>query len=131
MSKNLISSIPVLHVSDSEKAEAFYCQQLGFSKGWEYKPHSPSPDPAYIGLQREGVWLHISSFSGDGVPETVVLIEVNDVDSLFMEFSAKGVAIELAPYDQSWGSREMYLSDLDHNHLRFQQATKGRWWCSF
>jgi uncharacterized glyoxalase superfamily protein PhnB len=125
MTKNLIASIPVLRVSDADRAEAFYCQQLGFIKVWEYKPGSPSPNPAYIGLQREGVWLHLSSFSGDGVFGNVVLIQVHDVDVLFAEFSAKGMEIDLAPYDQSWGSREMYLSDPDHNHLRFQQLSPG------
>jgi uncharacterized glyoxalase superfamily protein PhnB len=124
MSKNLISSIPVLHVSDAQSAEEFYCQRLGFLKEWEYKPNSPSPNPAYIGLQREGVWLHISSFPGDGTAGGVVLIVVNDVDGLFDEFSARGVEIDLAPYDQPWGTREMYMRDLDNNSLRFQQSAK-------
>jgi uncharacterized glyoxalase superfamily protein PhnB len=124
MSKNLIASIPVFHVSDAQSAEAFYCQSLGFLKEWEYKPNSPSPNPAYIGLQREDIWLHISSFPGDGVAGGVVLIVVHDVDRLFAEFSAKSVAIDLAPYDQSWGTREMYVRDLDNNSLRFQQTAK-------
>jgi uncharacterized glyoxalase superfamily protein PhnB len=121
MSKHLISSIPVLHVSDIEEAEEFYCQKLGFVKEWEYQGNSQSSNPAYVGLQRDGVWLHISSFSGDGVSGAVALIVVSDVDSLFAEFSERGVQIQLEPYDQSWGGREMYLRDPDDNSLRFRQ----------
>lgn len=121
MSNNLLTSVPVLHVADARTAEAFYCQQLGFVKEWEYRPDENAANPAYMGLQRDGAWIHVSSFPGDGVSGTVVVFAVKDVDRLFAEFSRNGVKIDLEPYDQSWGNREMYLRDPDDNRLRFAQ----------
>jgi hypothetical protein len=43
---------------------------------------------------------------------------------LFAEYSSRGVLIELAPYDQSWGNREMYIRDADGNSLRFIQSRR-------
>lgn len=65
--------------------------------------------------------LHVSSFSGDGVAGGVASFHVRDVDTLFAEFSTKSFAIELPPYDQTWGNREMYVRDPDGNSLRFIQ----------
>ena len=120
MQPNLLSSVPVLHVSSSVAAEEFYCTKLGFAKRWIYRP-SAAADPAFMGLEREGVPLHVSSFSGDGVSGGAAAFFVSDVDSLFAEFSGRGVRIDLEPFDQTWGNREMYLRDPDNNSLRFIQ----------
>ena len=44
---------------------------------------------------------------------------VDNVDSLFAEFAAKNVEVDVPPVDQTWGSREMYVKDADGNCLRF------------
>jgi uncharacterized glyoxalase superfamily protein PhnB len=44
-----------------------------------------------------------------------------DVEELPAEFVAAGVKIDLAPCDQTWGTREMYVKDAGGNCLRFQQ----------
>jgi uncharacterized glyoxalase superfamily protein PhnB len=67
------------------------------------------------------VWLHVSSFSGDGVSGSVANLVVDDVDALHAEFAVKGVRIDLEPFDQTWGNREMYVKDADGNCLRFIQ----------
>jgi catechol 2,3-dioxygenase-like lactoylglutathione lyase family enzyme len=122
MLPNLLSAVPLLHVSSSEDAEAFYCAKLGFTKEWDYRPAAPASDPGYLGLTREGVTLHVSSFSGDGVAGGVVTFYVRGLDALFAEFQSRGVPIELEPYDQTWGNREMYVRDADGNSLRFVQT---------
>ncbi len=113
------SSIPVLHVSNSTAAEEFYCNRLGFTRQFAYRVDETRQDPCYMGLSRDGVWLHISSFSGDGVSGGVVYLMVDDVDGLRAEFVAKGVQIDLEPTDQTWGNREMYIKDPDGNSIRF------------
>lgn len=112
-------AIPLLHVSDSSTASAFYCDKLGFRHEFSHRADDAKPDPCYMGLTRDGVWLNLSSFSGDGVSGGVVNLFVDDVDSLHAEFLAKGVRIDVAPVDQTWGSREMYIKDADGNCLRF------------
>lgn len=117
-------AIPVLHVSSSAAAAEFYCDRLGFSQKFDYRPFG-GLDPCYMGLTRDGVDLHLSSFSGDGVSGGVVFLLVEDVDVLHAELVAKGVPISLEPTDQSWGNREMYVEDADGNSIRFVDADEG------
>jgi uncharacterized glyoxalase superfamily protein PhnB len=112
-------AIPLLHVSDSAKAVEFYCNGLGFRMEFEYRPEGVTTDPCYMGISRDGVWIHLSSFSGDAVPGGVANLMVDNVDKFYEEFTAKNVSIALPPVDQAWGSREMYVKDADGNCLRF------------
>jgi catechol 2,3-dioxygenase-like lactoylglutathione lyase family enzyme len=114
-------AIPVLHVSSAAVAEEFYCKQLGFAVQFAYRFDESKPDPCYMGLTRDDVEIHVSSFSGDGVAGGVVFLLVADVDVLHKELTAKGVEIDLEPTDQTWGNREMYVSDPDGNSIRFVQ----------
>ena len=118
-------AIPVLHVSSSAAAEDFYCTQLDFTRRFAYRPDQTRSDPCYMGVSRDGVMLHVSSFPGDGVSGGVVALFVEDVDRLHAELVAKGVSILLAPTDQTWGNREMYVKDADGNSLRFTQVEKA------
>lgn len=114
-------AIPLLHVSHSVEAGDFYCNRLGFRREFAHRADEAKQDPCYIGLSRDGVWLHISSFSGDGVSGGVANLIVEDVDALHKEFVAKAVRIDSGPVDQSWGTREMYVKDTDGNCIRFIQ----------
>ena len=117
-------AIPVLHVSSSAAAERFYSDGLGFQRRFAYRPDEPRPDPCYMGLERDGVVFHISSFPGDGVAGGVATFIVDDLDGLYAEFLAKQVPIELEPTDQSWNNREMYVRDADGNSVRFVQGSE-------
>ena len=114
-------AVPLLHVSSSAAAENFYCSQLGFRREFAHRADNSKPDPCYMGISRDGVWLHISSFCGDGVSGGVANLIVDAVDALHEEFVAKGVRIDVQPVDQTWGTREMYVKDVDSNCLRFIQ----------
>lgn len=118
-------AIPVLHVSSSVEAEEFYCRGLGFSRNFAYRVDEDKPDPCYIGLYRDDAWLHVSSFSGDGISGGVVYLLVDNVDSLHEELQRKGIAVDLKPTDQSWGNREMYVKDPDGNSIRFVRQRAG------
>lgn len=115
-------AIPVLHVSSSIVAEQFFCASLGFQRRFAYRPNEPDTDPCYMGLERDGVIFHVSSFPGDGVAGGVATFIVDDLDALHREFVARRVPIELEPTDQSWDNREMYLQDPDGNSIRFVQS---------
>jgi len=114
-------AIPLLHVTNSAAAENFYCRQLGFKREFAHRADDAKPDHCYSGLTRDEVWLHLSSFSGDGVSGGVANILVDNVDAVHSEFVANGVHIDTGPVDQTWGTREMYVKDSDHNCLRFIQ----------
>jgi catechol 2,3-dioxygenase-like lactoylglutathione lyase family enzyme len=111
---------PVLHVSDPDSAERFYCHQLGFTKTFEYRPFGIK-GPCYMGLARDHARFHLSSFPGDGKSGNAMVLVVDNVDELYKEYDSKGVLIDLPPTDQSWGNREMYINDADGNSIRFTQ----------
>jgi len=115
-------AVPLLHVSNAAAAQDFYCIRLGFHLEYAHGPHGAEGDPCYMGLSRDGVWIILSSFSGDGVAGGVVNLLVEDVDALYAEFLAADVAIDLPPVDQTLGVREMYIKDSDRNCLRFQRT---------
>jgi hypothetical protein len=94
-------AIPVLHVSSAAAAEEFYGGRFGFRRDFAYRVDDARADPCYMGLSRDGVELHVSSFSGDAVAGGAVFLLVEDVDALHAELIAKGVAIRLPPTDQS------------------------------
>jgi hypothetical protein len=71
-------------------------------------------------LRRDGVWLHVSSFSGDGISGGVVNLIVEDVDALHAELVEKVARIDTGPVDQTWGTREMYVKDADGNSIRIR-----------
>jgi len=118
-------AIPLLHVSTAAQAEEFYCNRLGFRREFAHRGDETKPDPCYTGISRDGVWLHLSSFSGDGVSGGVVNLLVDNVDVLYAEFLAQGVPIAEGvpiaggPVDQTWGTGEMYVKDADGNCIRF------------
>jgi len=112
-------AIPLLHVSNAAAAVDFYSNGLGFQLEFAHRPDGVETDPCYMGLSRDGVWINLSSFSGDGVVGGVINLMVDDVDTLHEEFVAKSVSIDSGPVDQTWGSREMYVKDGDGNCLRF------------
>lgn len=115
-------AIPVLHVTSSTAAEEFYCNRLGFRREFAQRFDGATPDPCYMGVVRDDVRLHVSSFSGDGVSGGVVFLLVDDVDALHEELLRKNVPIALEPTDQTWGNREMYVKDPDGNSIRFIHA---------
>jgi catechol 2,3-dioxygenase-like lactoylglutathione lyase family enzyme len=118
-------AIPVLHVSSSEAAREFYCERLGFHLESVNRLDEGRPDPCYMAVGRGGVYLHLSSFPGDGVLGGVAYAAVKDVDALHAELVARGVPIDTGPVDQTWGTREMYVKDADRNCIRFVQERHG------
>jgi len=113
-------AIPLLHISDPLLAEIFYCDKLGFTKRFDYRPFG-ADGPCYFGMMRDDIRIHLSSFPEDGKAGNAVVLVVDDVDALYKEYSQKGIRIALPPTDQSWGNREMYIMDADNNSIRFTQ----------
>ena len=118
-------AIPLVRVSSSAAAEEFYCERLGFRREFAHRGDKAKADPCYMGVSRDGVWLHVSSFSDDGVSGGVVNLIVEDVDALHAELVKKRVRIDTGPVDQTWGSREMYVKDADGNCIRFIRPSGG------
>ena len=119
------AAIPIIRVSSSVDAKAFYCDKLGFKEAFAYRPDESQMDPCYMGLFREDAWIHVSSFEANGPTGMSVAFAVEDVKALHEEFVEKDVPIHMPPTDQTWGNREMYVLDPDGNHLGFMQELDG------
>jgi catechol 2,3-dioxygenase-like lactoylglutathione lyase family enzyme len=106
-------------MTNADAAEEFCCRLLGFRPEDEVPASEMKRDPCYMGLARDDAVLHLSSHAGDGVIGGVVYFISDDVDALHTEFVAKNVCIHIAPVDQTWGMRELYVRGPDGNSVRF------------
>jgi uncharacterized glyoxalase superfamily protein PhnB len=110
----------VLHVRSAHTAVDFY-RKIGFVLPFGAPNGAVPADPCYLGLVCDGTVLHLSSHAGDAVAGGAVYVVTEDVDRLHEELRRRGVAIHMAPVDQTWGMREMYVLDPDGNSIRFGQ----------
>jgi catechol 2,3-dioxygenase-like lactoylglutathione lyase family enzyme len=108
---------PILRIFDVPKALEFYAGFLGFEEKWR---HQFEPDlPVYMGVERDGVELHLSEHFGDATPGSHIRIEVDDVGALCVELGAKRYrnarpGVEAAPW-----AREMTITDPFGNRITF------------
>lgn len=115
-------AIPVLRCARLDVALAFYRQTLGATVCWRVGDDGAG----YAAIELADHVLHLSSHAGDSMPGAAVVLPVDDVDRVYAAVTATGwrspavdSPVELAPVDQSWGTREWYVRDPDRNCLRF------------
>jgi uncharacterized glyoxalase superfamily protein PhnB len=87
-----------------------------------YPSDATRPDPRYLGVARDGVWLHLQSYKPERAGMTDAFLWVADVDRLHDEVAPRGAVVQLPPTNQTWGTRETGIRDPDGNVLVF--ATK-------
>src|ERR1700710_2928051 len=97
----ITSAIPVIAVTNSARSEDYYCRVLGFQKMSSYPPDPAKPDPRYLTVARDSVWLHLESFKPERAGMTDAFLWVTDVDLLHEEISARGAVVQLPPTDQT------------------------------
>jgi catechol 2,3-dioxygenase-like lactoylglutathione lyase family enzyme len=106
-----------------DRSLRFYTQILDF----KIAPYDEDVDSSVIDLLREDAKMQLSI--GDDVSGVAVNVEVEEVDDLFRLYLERGLDISAkpnspvhqGPIDQTWGTREFYVTDPDGNTLRFRQ----------
>lgn len=100
--------IPVLYVEDAARAVAWY-ERLGFTKEWD---HQFEPGlPRFVSVARGRVRLYLSEHKGDARPNTLVHLNIHNIDEVSEEFAI--------PVDEEGlAGRECDLEDPDGNRLR-------------
>lgn len=113
-------AVPILRSFDEAQARDFYLRYLGFEVLFE---HRFAPDlPLYMGLRLGACELHLSEHHGDATPGSAVRIGVADVDALLAELTERGhPRLRPGVQDQSWGTREIILTDPFGNRIIFWQ----------
>jgi catechol 2,3-dioxygenase-like lactoylglutathione lyase family enzyme len=100
--------IPVLYVEDASRAVAWY-ERLEFRKQWE---HQFEPGfPLFVSVARGRVRLYLSEHKGDARPNTLIHLNVRDIDVVCAEF---GIPVD----EEGLAGREVDLEDPDGNRLR-------------
>jgi len=113
-------AMPVLEISDMTRSLAFYKDQLGFDAATWGEP------PSFAIAQRGEVTLALALAAAGTVTVSrktwAAYIYVRDVDSLFAELQAVGVAVADPPENRPYNCREMIVDDPDGHILAFGQV---------
>lgn len=115
--------IPVFQCRDLARSIAFYTEVLDFEL------EDPADTSPVRNLVHGDVTLQLSSLPGDGALGCAINVRVPDVDACYRRYLARGLdttarpdsPVHQAPVDQTWGIRELYVTDPDGNTLRFGQ----------
>lgn len=112
--------VPVLRMFDVGTTLDFYCEYLGFAKDWE---HCFEPGfPLYVQVSRSSAVIHLSEHYGDGSPNTVLWIPVDDVEALQAELIARRHGYSRPGIEPDGpGGPTMTVIDPSGNQLRFAQ----------
>ena len=115
------STTPILRIFDETKARQFYVDFLGFQIDWEHR-FEPGL-PLYLQVSRDGCTLHLSEHHGDCCPGAAMRIEVDEIDTLHTELSAKHFKYARPGLeDTPWGTRDISVRDPFGNRLTFTTA---------
>ena len=115
--------VPIIKCRDIEAASEFYTRVIGAALQWTYSASEHDINPSYRSIMLYGEQIHLSSFPGDGVFGSATCIYVKEVDTLAARLAEIAPqCIRLAPTDQTWGQRELYVEDPDGNVLRFSAS---------
>jgi catechol 2,3-dioxygenase-like lactoylglutathione lyase family enzyme len=116
--------VPLFLVGDMSAAIDFYTRLLDFELvAWD------SSDEPVVSLFRGAAELMLTAWPTDQVARVNAHLLVADVDALFALWRARGLdqshraesPVHLGPTDQSWGTREFYVTDPFGNTLRVIQ----------
>lgn len=118
--------IPIFKCKDLDESIAFYTKVLDF----EFVGRWPeSGSPAFSELNRDDDILYLSTHSGDGAFGSVIVIPTESCDKVVKRFKSRGLdtsnkkesPVHQGPVDQTWGTREFYVTDPSGNTLRFME----------
>ena len=120
-------AVPVLYSSDIERSLGFYTGVLEFELRYpEYRELSLRS--GVIDLVCDGAIVQLSRHMGFQPTASSVNLEMEtpqQVDEAFARYTARGLdqshrttsPVHVAPLDQTWGTREVYVDDPDGNTL--------------
>ncbi len=122
----VIRIVPILKCRDLARSIAFYTETLDFEL---VDPQDTGP---VIEVRHGDAEIQLSTMGGDGMFGTAINVWVDDVDERFRTYVARGLdvtnrpesPVHTSPVDQTWGTRELYVTDPDGNTLRFRHLIR-------
>jgi catechol 2,3-dioxygenase-like lactoylglutathione lyase family enzyme len=118
--------VPVIKCRDLQRSVAFYTEVLDFQRKWPGHEDRETAN-GVVDLIRDGGELQLSHHASDGVFGSVSRVFVEDVDERYRTFRKRGLdttlrpesPVHTSPVDQTWGLRELVVTDPDGNSLCF------------
>jgi catechol 2,3-dioxygenase-like lactoylglutathione lyase family enzyme len=120
-------AVPLFYSSDLERSLAFYTGVLEFQLRYpEYRELALRN--GVVDLVCDGAVIQLSRHMGYHPTASSANLEMDtaeQVDSAFARYTARGLdqshriesPVHVAPLDQTWGTREVYVDDPDGNTL--------------
>ena len=116
--------IPIFRCTDMQKAVSFYTKVLDF----KLYPTDSEKD-VVVTLINGDAALMLTTLEEDQKIGIAANVLVTGIDELFKKYLGRGLdtthkpdsPVHQSPIDQTWGSREFYVTDPDGNTLRFVQ----------
>jgi catechol 2,3-dioxygenase-like lactoylglutathione lyase family enzyme len=124
MSTKPQGAAPVLHVSDVEKALAYYVNVLGFEEAFRY-------GTTYAGVQHGSVSVHLAIGGGEynrpvGASNVYFFLDSPAaVDAYYAEVTARDAKTAREPQNYPYGMRDFAAFDPDGNILTFGADIEG------
>jgi uncharacterized glyoxalase superfamily protein PhnB len=117
--------IPLLRCSNMKEAVFFYTHILDF----RLKDSTASVNDVVVNLINGEAELQLTSLEGNQTNAIAVNVRVSNVDALFAKYMKRGLntspkkdsPVHQGPLNQTWGTREFYVTDPDGNTLRFNK----------
>jgi catechol 2,3-dioxygenase-like lactoylglutathione lyase family enzyme len=120
-----MSIVPLIHSTNMSTSIDFYTNVLDFELVFT---SGKEDHPSFSVLKRKDGYIHISSFSGDGIAGNAFSVIVTNIDELFRFYVSRGLRhdkpgspVHQGPLEQTWGTREFYADDPDGNTIRYIQ----------
>lgn len=116
-----LKGIPILRITDVQRAKQFYRKFLGFEVDWEH--YYEEGAPVYMQVSRDDLVLHLSE-NARFTTGTIVFVETVGIDALHEELSEK-----LSPWNPPaisstpWRTEQMEIEDPFGNLLRFNESS--------
>jgi len=110
----LQSAVPILAFLDANESAAFY-RKLGFECNDSWKE--------YLMCSRDKIEIHLWKCDDPAIPKnTGCYVRVDEIDTLYKEFSALGVVHPNGPLENKpWGMRQFSILDNSGNIINFGQ----------
>lgn len=112
----------MVYATDVSRTARFW-ERLGFVRFYQLPAEG---QPGYVALRRgdaelavvAGEWAHdqYGLTVGDG-PRFEMFVYTDDVDKLFADLRAEGIAVLREPADMPWGERVASIADPDGNPI--------------
>jgi hypothetical protein len=114
---------PVLPSLDVARDVAWWKEKLGFRNVFDNTRYEDNP-LEYAVLERQGIYVHLQMQfpkDMDKMYMAQIRIQVENIEPLYEELKAKGVAKQLRN-PTAWGTKEFGFYDLNRNGIFFYEA---------